>query len=323
MAIPTITSLDPAAGFTVGDNIVIIIGTNFLLPTVAPPGSGYLGGEQAKTVSVQYEGQESEWSYAASSTMIVSRVPEYRGPHDQAYPVALDVRVANLDPDGVEIPTENVTSADAYSVDRPSLAGETYFQSVVRSFIHLFKRHVLLNTHTTMSRDAEHQSEIDKRFAATAPAINLIGPRTGQDRDHNFNTLDAVEDPADANAFIRKRHGVSLDFVFDLIIYAKGSGHLFALQESCIKLFRDVTEIRVPDDPAVPDGDYIEYEIEMPWLFEPVTEDDPNSSDLFMSRAGVVIRGVQVDSVGGTIVQRGRRITSNDGDPTLEIEVPQ
>jgi len=319
MAVPTITSVDPVSGMTVGDNVIRIYGTNFLLPIIAP--TGYLGGEQPKTVSVKYEGQDSEWSYAASETMIVSRVPEYRGPHDMAYPVSLDVRVANLDVNGSEIVGENVTLADAYSVNRPSLAGESYFQSIVRAFLHLFKRHVLLNSHTTMSRDAQHQTTVDKRFSAMAPSINLVGPRTGQDRIHNFNRLEPETDPGDFSAFIRKRHPTSLDFTFELMLYARGSGHLFALEQACILLFRDVTHIRVPIDASLPDGDYTEYEISMPWLFEPSTEDDPNSSDIFISRAGVMIHGVQVDSRTGTIVQIGRRITANGGDPALEVEV--
>jgi hypothetical protein len=319
MAVPTVTSIDPDTGITTGDNITQIVGTNFKLPFIAP--TGYLGGEQPKTVSVQFEGQESEWAYAASDTLIMARVPEYRGPHDIVYPVALDVRVANLDTDGVEIPTENATLAEGYSVDRPALSGESYFQSVIRAFIHLFKRHVLQNTHVTMSRDAIEDPTVgDERLRAKTPSINLVGPRTAQDRVHNFNRLGDVEDPSDPDAFIRKRHPTSLDFVFDLIIYAMGSGQLYALEQSCINLFRDVTHIRVPLDPALPDGEYTEYEIEMPWLFEPVTEDNPNRSDLFVSRAGVVIQGVQVDSRSGTIVQRGWRITANSGYPIVEIE---
>lgn len=320
MAVPTITSVDPDSGLTTGDAIVRIVGTNFLLPTVAPTGN--LGGEQPKTVSVKFEGQESQWAYAASETLILARVPEYRGAYDITYPVALDIRVANLDTNGDEIPTENDTLADAYSVDRPSLAGEQYFQSIVRAFLQLFKRHVLLNSHVTMSRDAaEDPTSGDERLRATAPSINLVGPRATQDRDHNFDRLEDVVDPGDVDSFIRKRHPTSLVFAFDLMLYARGSGHLYALQEGCINLFRDVTHIRVPLDKDLPDGEYTEYEIEMPWLFEPVTEDDPNSSDLFVARAGVVIHGVQVDSRDGTIVERGWRIFGNDGNPTLEVEV--
>lgn len=320
MAIPTIVSLDPDNGLTRGDNIVRIVGTNFPLPIILS--TGYLGGDQQKTVSVKFEGQESEWAYAASPELIMARVPEYRGPHDISYPVALDVRVANLDSNGDEIPTENVTLAEGYSVNRPGLSGQSYFQSVVRAFIHLFKRHVLPNVFSTNSRDsASDPSEGDARARASAPSITLVGPRATQDRIHNYDRLEEQEDPGDVDSFIRRRHPTSVDFSFGLVIYAVGSGHLFSLQQSCINLFRDITHIRVPVDDAAPDGDYTEYEISMPWLFEPDTEDDPNSSDLFVARAGVMIHGVQVDSRDGTIVQRGWRITANDGNPSLEVEV--
>jgi hypothetical protein len=322
MAVPTITSLDPASGLTRGDDMIRIVGTGFRVPP-APPATGYLGGDQPKTVSVKFEGQESLWAYSASDSLILARVPEYRGPHDVTFPLPLDVRVANLDDAGAEIAGENVTLVDGYSVGQPSLAAECYFQRVVRAFQHVLKRHVMADVYVTVSRDAASLPLDDERLKAEAPALYLRGPRTPVNRFDSCNLENEVEGAGDS--YTRRRYPVTMDFEFVLTIVARGSRQLYALVQSCILLFRDITEVRVlddpNDDPVNPTGVYKEYEIEMPWPFAPDIDDEPNDSDLFRMTAGVMIRGVHIDDEAGTIIERGWKVTSNDGEPTLDVQV--
>jgi len=308
MAVPTITSIDPNTGLTRGDNIIKISGTNFRLPP-PPPSTGYLGGDQQKTVSVKFEGQESAWAYSASATMILARVPEYRGPHDIAYPVSLDVRVANLDDSGLEIPGENVTEVDGYDVDRPSLAVESYFQRVIRALQHVFKRHVHPHVYVTVSRDAPSSALDDQRLVADAPALYLTGPRTPINRFDSINREEGEIDPGDPTQYYRRRYPVTVDMDFVLEIVAKSSRQLYGLIQSTHLLFRDVTEVRVTDDPGDdpvnPTGTYKEYEILMPWEFPVDVNNTPNPSDLFTASAGVRIRGVHIDEEAGNIIERG------------------
>ncbi len=322
MAVPTIISLDPDGGLTRGDNVIKINGTGFRVPPV-PPATGHMGGEQQKTVSVKFEGQESTWAYAASDALVLAKVPEYRGPHrGVTFPVALDVRLANLDDNGDEIAGENVTLGGAYAAGQPSLAAECYFQRVVRAFQQVFKRHVHDKVFVTVSRDAASIPLDDERLKAEAPALYLRGPRAPINRFDSSNMEDEVA--YGATEWTRKRYPSTHDFEFTLTVVAKGSRHLYSLLQSCMLLFRDITEVRVLDDPADdpvnPTGTYKDYEIEMPWPFAPDVDDEPNDSDLFRATAGVTIRGVHIDYEAGTIVERGWKITDNNGMPTTEVQ---
>jgi len=308
VAVPTITAVSPNNGKTKGDNIIFIEGTNFRLPE-APPPLGYLGGDQQKTVSVKFEGQESNWAYSAADEKIIARVPEYLGPHDVPYPVSLDVRVANLDNDGNEIPGENATLTDGYSVDRPNLAAQSYMQRVIRTFQHMFKRHVLLNTFISSSRDAPSKALDDERFKAMLPAIFLIGPRTNVNRFKSSNLEDEQHDQGEWN---RRRFPVTLDFEFDLEIHVTKTRHLFGLEQALILLFRDKTELTIDNDPNDPSKGSTEYEITMDWETTPATENEPNQSDVLSSTAIVKIEGVHVDDEDGTIVERGWDIDSSE-----------
>ena len=318
MAVPTITGITPNSGLTRGDNIVRIAGSNFRLPP-AVPATGFLGGDQQKTVSVQFDGQESLWAYSATDELILARVPEYRGPYAVTFPVEQTVRVANLDDDGNEIAGENVAELSAYSINRPGLVEESYFQRVVRSFMHVFKRHVIADVFVSASRDAANSHFDDTRRQAKSPALYLIGPRTLVNRFYSVNREDATENPLDSNQWYRKRYPVTLDFEFDLLICATTERQLMALSQACILLFRDITEVRVPDL-STETQPYKDYEIEMMWTFHPEIDAKPNRSDLFKARAGVVIRGVHVDDQDGTIIQSGWRITKNEGLPILDTQ---
>lgn len=316
MAVPTVTSVSPSTGSTRGDNMVKVIGTNFKLPD-APPPFGPLHDDQQKTVSVKFEGQGSAWAYAATDTLILARVPEYRGAYDVPYPVALDVRVANLDTAGVEIVGENAILADGYGVDRPGLAGKVYLQHAVAEFLKLFRRHVLQNTHMSASRDAV-TGVGDERLRASAPAVYLIGPQIVEDRLHSVNQELEEADPGDATQWHRKRFPVTVDLEFRIGVVSDGNRHLYGLTQALIMFFRDVVHVRVPDNPAAPAGPYKDYEIDMAWAFRGNHDDEPNKDDLFKSIARASITGVQVDDYDGTIIESG---WFTDADqPTLDTQ---
>jgi hypothetical protein len=320
MTVPTIAGVNPNSGSTRGDNIVRVEGSGFRLPPPPPP-TGYLGGPQPKTVSVKFEGVESEWAYSANDGLILARVPQWRGAYDVPFPLALDVRVANLDDSGIEIPGESVTLADAYQIDRHSLSTESYFQRVIREFQHLFKRHVTDKTFVTVSRDAATAALDDQRLRAAAPAVHLVGPRTAVNRFYSINREEIEQDSIDPTMWMRRRFPVTVDFDFDVYLYADSSRHLFSMAQSVMLMFRDIIVVRVPDDPTDPTGPHKDFEIDMLWPFQPTVEDnEANESDLFVATAGVVIRGVHVDEEAGTIVQRGWLITDNDGEPVAQVQ---
>jgi len=308
MAVPTISSISPNSGRTSGRNIVKIVGTNFRVAP-APPPTGYLGGEAQQTVSVKFEGVRSEWAEAASSTLALARVPAWAGAYTNI-PLTLDVRLANLDNAGAEIVGENVTKVDAYTILRPSLVEESTIQKVCREVIAVFRRHLLENTHITMSRDFDDDPASLQRVLAEVPVVYLVGPATPPNRLRHLHQIEPVETVP--TEFIRNEAPVAVDLNFQIRAFAQGMDHMLSLQQELILLFRDAPYLNVAGQ--------IPLEFRMPFSGYPTTITIPGLSDLYSIYAQMTIFGVQLDSASGTIIERGWEIFYNDGEPILDIQ---
>lgn len=319
MAVPTITTVTPAAGRSTGTNLIEIAGTNFRLPP-PPPAVGYLGGAQPRTVRVQFAGVDSDWAYAANATLILARVPAWAGAYDLAWPFAVDVRVANLDDAGVEIPGEATVKVDGYDYQQPALAAEPYLQRVLRELVRLFRRHLLPNVWLTVDVDYTDSPADQDRLRALAPVLHLVGPLGPLNRFDSVNRDEPVDDPLAPLRWLERREPVTADLTFEVRCYAATSRQLFALGQAFILFQRDVVELRVPDDPAIPTGSAKVYEVNCPFDGLPDYNTEPVNAGLFGWVGRFMIRGVQIDTEAGTIIGRGWRITANDGEPTVQTE---
>ena len=322
MAVPTITAVNPSSGSTRGQNVIRIEGTNFRLPDPPSP-TGPVLADQQKTVSVKFEGVESEWAYSATPDLILARVPVWDGPYDITFPAPLDVRVANLDNAGVEIPTENATLIDGYAIDRPSLAAETYLQRTVREVIRIFRRHLLQNTHHTTARDFSLTPAQQETLRASGPLVQLMGPRLPLNRFYSLNREEPEADPlGGVDGMMRRKPPVTCNVEFRVALWANNVFHLEGLIQGCLLLHRDVKFVKVAVDPSDPTQGTKDYEFEMPWEGYPDVNTDPTADDLMYATLTSVVRGVHIDEDFGTIVERGWIITQNSGDPTLQIQTP-
>jgi len=320
MAIPTITSVEPNAGTTRGRSVIRIIGSNFRPPDPIPP-TGYQGTAQQKTVSVKFAGVESEWAYYAADGLILARVPEWRGSYKVAFPYALDVRVANLDNSGVEIPGENATLVGGYSIDRPSLQAESYLQRAIREVIRLYRRHVVENSHHTTSRDFSGDPSSQKTLRATTPLLQLVGPRLPLNRFDSINREEPEVDPLGGpNGMMRRMAPVTCDVFFEIRLFALSDRHITSMVQAALLMHRDIKYVGVPNDPGDPSAGTKEYDLDMPWDGYPEIETEPNISDLLSASMLCKVRGVHIDEDFGNIVERGWITTQNDGEPVLESE---
>jgi len=318
MAVPTVTGISPAVGSTRGRVVVAIQGTNFRLPD-APPLAGYVGGSYPLSVEVEIGGQVCAEAQAATAELIYAAVPEWRGDVDDL-PEALDVTVRNVDASGVPIPSEEATLADAYTVKHPEYPVECYLQRTVRALLDLFKRHVLGNVRITVKRDyVEDPSQLE-RLQASLPVVHLIGPQTPQNRFYSVNREPAEEDPSDADAFLRKAVPVTEDVAFEVQAWARTQREIYGIGMAITLLFRDVVSLRVDNIAGDPSKGYKEYEVGIPFYGHPTYNTAANKDGLTSLRAQVEIKGVHLDDEAGTIVERGWRITTNDGEPTVNVQ---
>lgn len=316
MAIPTITSVTPSYGSTRGDNMVNIVGTNFRLPS-APP-SGNVNSDQELTINVSIAGVKSDWAYAASGTLILARIPEWRGSPIAGYDLPVDVRVANTDASGVEIPTENATLVDGYTYQREKLSSESYLQRVCHEIILLFRRHLLANTHQSPSIDYDDDPSTWERLREKSPVVYLVGPKLP------LNTFDTIQKEQEeltvGNEWKRRKPPITCDIEYEVHIWAKRNRQAYNLVQSLLLMFRDINDIKILVDPADPSKGYVFYEWEIDWSGYPEMSDAPNQDDLRGAKASIIVRGVHIDTEGGTIVQEGWIVFSNDGMPALETE---
>jgi len=321
MAIPTITAVAPGSGPTTGQNIVKIDGSNFRLPDT-PPAEGPLGGPAQRTIKITIGGIVSDWAHAVDAGIIYARVPEWRGDYKLTFPVALDVRIANLDNTGAEIPGENATLLNGYAVTRPSLAAESYLQRVIGELVTMMRRHLLVDVYLTASRDynANPSNPDIARLFAKLPCVHLGGPHTTLNRFYSVNREDYEEDPADPNMWLRKKEPVTVDLEFRVVGWAANMRQLSSLGQAVVIMFRDVKWIEILKDPAQPLLGTVRYELEMPFTGQPDYNTAPSTDDLRNFRAVVQIRGVHIDPEAGTIVERGWDLFAGDGEPVLDTQ---
>jgi len=317
MAVPTITSVFPDTGSTMGKNIVLIQGTNFKVP-VHPVDPEEQGPAQ-KTVKVTFDDVECELADAFTDTLIRARVPIYAGSFDVTYPLSQDVRVANLDDSGVEIPGENATLADGYSRTQPDLVGQEYLQRVIREFVLLFQRHVLKGTFLTVERDYAEDPDSQETLTANLPSIHILGPTTRRNGLYECTKEPYEEDPVDPNAYFRNQRPVTRDLEFRIRGWVDNTNHLFSLGQAVEEMFNIVKWVEVDIDKDDPSKGSKQYELDI-LPDEPVDYDvDAALDDLRSFQARCVIRGVHIAPEAGTIIEKGYIIYANDGEPSVEV----
>jgi hypothetical protein len=315
--IPTISAITPSAGYTRGTNVVAITGTNFRLPPTPDP-DGYLGGDAPRTVLVTFDGVASPNAQAASATLIYATVPTLTGTLPTTWPLMLDVRVANIDDEGDEIATENVTKTDAYAMTRPELSARSMLVRLNIAVIQLLKRHVLANVALTQGRDYDDDPTTWQRLRASTPALLLSGPILERNRDYGFNRED--DEAVSTNQWLRRREPVTVDLAYDVRGLASSPIHLGALGEAFMFALRDVQVLALPSVSGVALSVDNEYEIEIVDTEFPRFDAAPNTDDLYMFDSRILVRGVHLDDDSATVIERGWRIDSNDGAPTLDVQ---
>lgn len=307
MAIPTITSVAPTSGPTKGGNVVEIIGTNFRLPP-SPPPIGYVGGDAQVTVAVQFGGVASPEAHAVLPTRIFARVPAWTGAWDAVTPAALAVRVANLDDAGVEIPTESVTKAAAYAVNRPSLQAQTDWQRVIyEGLVAFMRRHLLVEVWVRAGRDYDDDpaSGENEPKEAQAPSIQLGGPTVREDRERALNRMDPEEDGA--TYFRRLHHPRTVELDFDVTGTAYTERAIFALAQAFTLLFRDHDRVSIQRIAGIPDSGEVAYEVEIPFDGQP-SFSEADDDGLRSFGATLRVCGVDLDETDGLVVERGRTV---------------
>lgn len=320
MAIPTLISVNPSTGSTMGRNQLTLTGTNFRTAP-SPPPVGYTSSDEQQTVGVWVNGVRCSEAFASASTEAVALVPEWRGLHSTSTPCSVDVTIANLDDSGVIIPGETVTLADGYTYDRPGLVAVTPFQRVIEETIALFRRHVLPNTSWIKSRDYDDDTadHLDSTQRATLPMMQLVGPTLVEAKDWGAVRADTEDVSATEWQRLQRQKTVHLEWILDAYVSDESDNEAIALASAVADFFTIVKWVRIPRDPAVPDGEVWDHEMEMDPGGAPAFDVTPQGDGLRHFRCEFTVRGVDLGAQDLPVVESGWTVFDADA-PTVEPE---
>jgi hypothetical protein len=254
VAIPTITSVSPAAGPAGGRNIVTITGTGFQLPfAVATSGDPV---PQPPSVRVRIDGIPALQTAVESATRIRVLMPAYGRTGEDA---ALDplpevaIEIANLTTGGAVIGAELVTAAGAYRYERvkvrpPAATEETQiFQQVIREVVNLWTRQLVPNVAIGTNVDFGDRGEIIVK-QARLPNVTLVGPRITEDLESRHWWGDYAQRSlgGDPEQFELRYPGWLATFEFDALLASDKRMELYGMAQGAVELFMRTPFVRIP-----------------------------------------------------------------------------
>ncbi len=290
MAVPTIASISPTTGRAGGQQIVTILGTGFRLPN-APPASGPAPTPPA-SVRVTFGTRTAPRVLVLSTTEL--RVITPAGVPGAAVAVA----VQNLDPDGVAISGELVTSAGAFTFRRPDYTSKEWaLQRVVRAVIRLMKEQFLENTvHTTNTDfDSDTSDGLNIVEVSSLPACVVAGPEVRENRFFSQNDRRFEAGPGGSVEALPVAW--TADLVFTIAILSSSAMELLAMLEAFPVLVNANDFLTIDRSRTDPSLGTVSWEMDFAAGGDPRVMNTPNNSNVRCFTAQIEVRGVDLDPV--------------------------
>lgn len=229
MTAPTIVSVTPNRGNTIGETFVRIIGTDFNVPTVG-------------TLKVFFGTKEALEVGVISPTEIMCLSPG--GDVDEI----VSVTVENSTEPGPVL--ESDTLVDAFTYKRPDLSTDiprlSNIALVTSQIIADFRRTVIREVSHHMHPDYadEESAAVPQEKQAKIPNIKIIGPVVEMDRFYSFNDRQALEPPI-ADIFQVTDNIVSGKLTYNLVGIAGQKGYAMNLWTAVMRYFNKTPFLQV------------------------------------------------------------------------------
>lgn len=278
-----------------------LYGGGFRLPPASYPGLDP-SGVTPRTVSVRFGTAELEHVAVVRSNLlrvISPPSPIVVGPGGVGSEGLVDVRVANLDDAGDEIPGESVIVVDGFRYQRPRLDDET-MQVLVqaeRALLVAMRRGVLDNTMSFSSVDFDSDVTDGTVDIAKFPALGLQGPRLARRREQDGEQVIAPEHvlgaPQEELSAIMRAPFV-VDLVWDLVGLvgpcgptgpAGGKTQLLSLIEATINFVHRTPFLTIFRDPTDTGAGTLRLDFGFASGGEPRAERSASESDLLQFNA--------------------------------------
>lgn len=307
MAVPTITSVSPSTVWT-GGQMVLIVGTNFKVPTIPVPQNRPLPAP-TPTVQVLCDGVACTDVGVHSATKVSCRLPA----HDPGAAVAITVK--NLDASCVPIAGETATKAAAVTYARPDLSAEDDGGVVDRTVIKLLRRLVLDNVIKQVHPDfGVYPFEVT--FLGETPALVLGGPNITPDAPY-YTTEMKVEVASDVTGLLDLKRPPSVHrFDYTITGYTKNESQNVSLMTLTKKVLERQKFLVVPRDKADATKGTISYPLQVPIDAQFRDTSTPNKDGLRSFTGSFVIRGVNLEDIasfpGESTMEKGLGLQTSE-----------
>lgn len=178
MPVPTVSTITPDSGPTMGGVGVFIDGTNFRLSDPIIPAWGPAQ-PAPQSVRVTFGDQVVPWAqtYVISANRLGVKCPAQLLDLDETS-LPVDVMIENIDDDGDPIVGESITVIDGFTYAIPDLshANESNLSRLSRRLLRLVQSHVIPNVVMNEHPDYDRDTNTVYVDPATLPTIILMGP---------------------------------------------------------------------------------------------------------------------------------------------------
>jgi hypothetical protein len=300
MALPTITSIQPARGPASGQTLITITGTGMRLPPQPPAGRPTKGG-LPQTVEIRIGAQPAtrvlvrEDATNLGGTIATCLTPA-------GTPGPADLIIQNLDDAGQPIAGEAVLLPSAFIYERTALSTESSLTRLVRTLLRAFKAQVIENVNLTVHTDFDASPEEGVHLAAVArlPALVLAGPELRQSRMYSINQQ-PVRELRDGLALHRVPYTV--DVGFTLIGMTDRTAELLNLMSLCTLFLHKNKHLLVAREPDAPEAGHVAYEMDFAPGGQFQVRSQASESNVRHFVGELVIRGFDIDEPDGIAIE--------------------
>lgn len=323
MAVPSIISVTPDTGSTVGHTMVEIIGNDFREPTPqVPDPQTNITPAAPDSVKVEFGGVEALEVFWISQGKLLAIAP----PHAEAVDgsnnlIGVDVVVSNIDDNGDVISGEVATASQAFTYRYTSLyESRQALTRLVRQVIQEWRNYVHPNTVLTIHTDFDDATsdQLNITSIAKLPSIVLQGPALTENRFYSPN--ETVETSTTEEFSIIREPRV-VDISFDVLILSNSTIELINLIEIATKHLhynKFLTFQMDPNDESTAGT----LEVDFSPAGDFVWDSSPNMSNIRRAKGSFLLRGFCFPGpVIGKGTQVGEAIINTGTTPLDEVEL--
>jgi hypothetical protein len=302
MAIPTITSIQPAQGPASGQTLLTITGTGMRLPP-QPPARRPTTSGLPQTVEIRIGTRPAtrvlvrEDAANPNGTIATCLTPA-------GTPGPADIIIQNLDGAGQSIAGEAVLLPGAFTYERTALSTESSLTRLVRTLLRTLKAQVIENVNLTVHTDFDAAPENGAHLAAVArlPALVLAGPELRQSRTYSINQQ-PVRALRDAEGLALHRVPYTVDVGFTLIGITDRTAELLNLMSLCTLFLHKNKQLVMARDPQDPDAGHVAYDMDFAPSGQFQVRSQPSESNVRHFVGELVVHGFDIDEPDGIAIE--------------------